>query len=341
MAKTSIETSDALRKQAWEERLFRDTVKETYFDRFMGESAESLVQVKSQLEKDQGDKITFGLRMRLSGDGVTGTDILEGNEERLTWYDDSVTLELYRHAVRDRGALDRKRAMFSIDEESRMALKDWGVEKIDKLCFEALEASPTRVMYLDSSGNPQTTTTAATAKSGLHATNSKLTLDFLTFIKTWAKTGGNRTQTPLRPVKVDGKDYFVLLVHPDNLYDLKVLSEWKQAQREARERSETNPLFRNAEAVWNGVIVHEHENVTIATDGGGASVAWSSCTFMGQQSLCWAWGQRQKVVQKKFDYDNENGHAWGIIAKTKKPTFNSKDYGCLGVYLSRTQVSDA
>lgn len=339
MAKTQIETGDALTKKVWEEKLFRDAVKESYFSRFMGEGPDNIVQTKTQLEKEQGDKITFGLRKRLSGDGVTGTDILEGNEERLTWHDDSVTLEMYRHAVRDRGRLDRKRAVFSISDESKMALKDWGSEKIDQLCFDAITDSPTKTFYLNSSGLFTGTDTPATASGALDATNSKLTLDFLSGIKAWVKTGGNRQQTPLRPVKVDGKECYVFLTHPDSLYDLKVSSAWQQAAREAHERGKNNPLFKGAVGFWDGIIIHEHENIPLATDGGGGAVPYAKAVFMGAQSLVWAWGKREEVVQETFDYKNEIGHAWCMISKTKKPKFNSLDFGCVGAYVARTNIS--
>lgn len=341
MSKTTFTTNNALTKKLWDEKLFRDSVKESYFERFMGEGQSSLVQVKNQLLKDKGDRIRFGLRMRLVGDGVTSGQQLEGNEESLTTYDYDVTLEQYRHAVRDEGALSRQRAMFSITDESKMALKDWMSEKIDQLAFDALVASPTKVMYLDSSGVPLVTDTPGTAQSALHATNSKLNLNFISYIKAGAKNGWNRTQIPIRPVKVDGKEYFILLVHNDVMYDLKVSSAWQQAQREAQIRGDQNPLFKGAAGIWDGVVIHEHENIPIANDGGGGSVAWAKCAFMGQQSLCWAWGKRVETKQETFDYGNEIGHAIEMIAGVGKPKFNSKDYGCVGVYLSRTAVSDA
>jgi hypothetical protein len=60
---------------------------------------------------------------------------------------------------------------------------------------------------------------------------------------------------------------------------------------------------------------------------------------MGAQALVWAWGQREQVIQKNFDYENEHGYAWGIIAGTAKPVFNSLDYGSFGVYLARTKIA--
>lgn len=342
MATTSFSTSNALTKKAWELKLFREAQKESYFSKFMGESSDSLVYVKTQLEKDYGDKITFGIRMRLTGAGVTSGTTLEGNEEALTTYDHSITLEQYRHGVRDNGAMTRQRAMFSISKESEDALKDWGAEKIDTLCFSALEATPTQVAYKTNSTTFLYTTTAATASGALVAADSKLTLNFISFLKTLAKTGHNRAFNPIRPVKVGGRAYYILLVHPDVMFDLRIDSGFQQAFREAEVRGPENPLFKGATAIWDGVVIHEHETVSIATNAGaGSNVPWSKCTLMGAQALCWAWGQRPEVVQETFDYGDQVGHAWGMISATNKPKFNSIDYGSLGVYVSRTQVSDA
>ena len=257
MSKTSFSTSNDLTKKAWEEKLYRDSVKEAYFSKFQGSGSDSIVQVKEQLTKDKGDKITFGLRMRLTGAGVVSGQILEGNEERLVTHSNSVTLEQYRHAVRDAGAIDRQRAMFSISDEARSAIKDWMSEKVDQLAFDAIgvgagaTVDPSKIFYKTGASTFLATGTAATAKSALVAADSKLTLNFMSFIKAFAKTGGNRTYVPLRPVKIDGKEYFVLLVHPDALFDLKTTTEWQTAQREAADRGKTNPLFTGAAGVFD------------------------------------------------------------------------------------------
>lgn len=338
MAKTAFATNNALTKKLYEEKLFRDTIKESYFSKFMGEGSENIVQVNNALTKDQGDNVTFGIRMRLSGDGVTSGMTLEGNEEALTTYDFGVALEQYRHAVRDRGALDRQRAMFSIDSESETALRDWGAEKIDKLCFEALNAAPSKIFYKTSAG-VLSTGTAATAKSALTAADSKLTIPMLQNMRTWCLTGGNRSQTPIRPIKVEGKNHYVLLVHPDVAYDIKQDSTYTGYVQYAMERGDSNPLFTGSVAIVDGVVIHSHENMPIATDGGSGSVAWSKAALVGAQALCWAWGQRPKLVQKNFDYDNEHGYAWGLIAGVGAPKFNSVIYGSVGIYLARTNIS--
>jgi N4-gp56 family major capsid protein len=348
MAKTQFATSNDLTRKAWNEKLFRDSVKESYFSKFQGSGSDSVVQVKEELTKDKGDRITFGLRMRLTGAGVTSGQILEGNEERLVTYSNNVTLEQYRHAVRDDGAMSRQRAMFSISDEARAAIKDWMSERIDQLQFDAIgvgagvTTEPSQIFYRTGASTFLATGTAATARSALVAGSSTLTLNFISFIKAFAKTGGDRRYVPLRPVKVDGKEYFIMLVHPDAMFDLKASTEWQAAQRDAAERGKNNPLFLGAAGVWDGVVIHEHENCAIRTDGGaGSNVPWTRGVFMGAQALCWAWGQRPEVIQETFDYQNEEGYGVNMIAGVAKSRFNSLDYGSLGVFLSRTNVAGA
>lgn len=346
MGYTTFATDNALTRKVWQEKLYRDSVKFSYFMKFSGSDSSSLVHVQKALEKAQGDKITFGIRMRLTGAGVTGDTVLEGNEEALTTYDYSLTLEQYRHGVRDSGRMTRKRSMFSISGESQAAIRDWGQEKIDQLCFDAIgvgsgaTADPTKIFYKTSSG-VLATSVAATAKSALTTADSKLTPQMISVMKAWAKTGGNRTYVPLRPYRVDGKDYYVLLVHPDCMYDLKLNSDFLQAQREAEVRGGSNPIFSGATAIWDGCVIHEHENCAIGTDAGaGSNVPWAKCVFMGAQSLVWAWGQQVEIVSETFDYGNSQGFAFGMIAAAGKPKFNSLDYGSVGVYLARTNIAN-
>jgi len=329
MAKTIVLTGDALTKKLWEETLYRDILKEAYFSRFMGKSSDDLAQVKEQLTKQKGDQITFGIRMRLTGTGVISGQTLENNEERLQTYDFQVVLERYRNAVRDNGALDRQRPVYDMDNESRDAIKGWGVEKIDQLSFDAMAAGPTRVFY----GGTATLSTNITAAD-------VITPGLISRIKAWAKTGGNRQYVPFRPIKIKGKSYYILLVHPEVVYDLSQDAAWSQAAREALPRGEDNPIFAGADYLWDGVLIHSHENIPIAsTYGTPATVHGAQCIFMGAQALCWAWGERPSVVAEEFDYQEEHGFAWRMTAGVHKPVFNGLDYGSAAVRVACTDVT--
>ena len=338
--KTTFTTSNALTKKVWDERLFRDVEIESYFSRFMSEDENGMVQVQTNLLKSQGDQITFGIVSNLSGDGVTSGQILEGNEEALTSYDYSVSLEQYRHATRTKGKLDVQRAMFSIPDVSRAKLKIWGGEKIDKLLISALLASPTKILYRDGvAGAPSGTSSAATAKTALTAANSKITPNFISALRTWAKTGGAGQTYRIRPIKIEGQEYYVLLVNPAVMYDLRIDATFQMAMKDAQERGKNNPLFRGATAVWDNVVIHETERIPLFTDGGGAAVTGAFGALMGAQALVWAWGERGETEQETFDYKNEIGWCWQMMSKAGKPKFNSKDYGTVGVVFACTNVT--
>src|SRR4051812_9447291 len=98
MAASSWGTNDALAVKLWSKRLLVEVLKSTWFAKFMGTSSDSLVQVKDELTKSAGDKITYGLRMQLTGAGVSGDGTVEGMEEALTTYSDSVIINQLRHA---------------------------------------------------------------------------------------------------------------------------------------------------------------------------------------------------------------------------------------------------
>lgn len=343
MSKTAFATTDSETRKLWNEALFRDWQKESYFNRFMGNEMSGLVLSKTELTKQQGDEITFTLIPRLTGDGVTEGVTLEGNEESLDKTSFSVVLEENAHAVRDRGPLDRQRPGFSIDKVSDSAIRVWGAEKIDQKCFDAMDTSPRVVFYTTSDGaSYNATSTLATAKTAIDS-NESITLDLISYLKTWARTGGDRSQTPIKPVMVEGKPYYILLTHPDALWDLKTSSEWKQAQRDAAERGSKNPLFTGARAIWDGVVIHDHENVTVGSDAGsGGDVAYCQSHFMGQGALSVAWGQRPNVVSETFDYGREHGFGVTMMMAAKKPQFSysgtTRDYGTVMVMSARTNV---
>lgn len=343
MAKFTYASSGALTRKLWlaeNEQLFRDAAKESYFmPRFASTGKNSIVYEKKELQKGKGDKLTFGIRMRLSGSGVGPGQTLEGNEEALTTYNYSVTMTRRRHAVRVERGLTKQRLQADMEQEARSALKDWMAEYIDQQIFTALRSTPTTVWY-NNNGTP-TKGTAAAVKADISASQDKLTPKLIRAVKTWAMTGGNRSQTPIRPIKINGKNHYVLLCHPDAVYDLKNDSTYEQYIREAEVRGKENPLFNGAIAIIDNVVIHEHETAYIATDGGGSSEPYAECFFLGAQSLCWAWGMREEMKEKTFDYDEEVGFSIGLNYAVGKTQFNSLDYGSVGVFVGRSQISDA
>ena len=99
--------------------------------KFWGTSSNNMIQVFDDTNKGSGDKITVPLRMQLSGRGVGETESLEGNEEALVTYSDSVLINDLAHAVRVKMTIDAQRVPFSVRQEAADGIKDWYAERIN------------------------------------------------------------------------------------------------------------------------------------------------------------------------------------------------------------------
>lgn len=133
MATTQFGVNHNLAVKLWSKKLLREAIKTTWFKKFMGEGKDSLIYQLPETKKTAGDKVTYGLRTVLSGNGVSGDGTLEGVEESLNFYNDSVTLDQLRHAVRSSGKMSEQRVPYSVREEARLALTDWWAERINKI----------------------------------------------------------------------------------------------------------------------------------------------------------------------------------------------------------------
>jgi hypothetical protein len=86
MSTTTYGVNDSLSNKLWAKKLSAEALKETYFGKFMGSGSDNMIHMKSETTTNAGDAVTFGLRMQLSGDGVTESQSLVGNEESLSTY---------------------------------------------------------------------------------------------------------------------------------------------------------------------------------------------------------------------------------------------------------------
>ena len=86
---------DALRPKIWQKELYRDVMDNMYFTKngMMGTETNNIIQLKDQLKKTKGDTITLPLTAKMSGDGVSGDNELEGNEEKINAYSESILID--------------------------------------------------------------------------------------------------------------------------------------------------------------------------------------------------------------------------------------------------------
>lgn len=346
MAVTAYGVNDPLAVKVWSKRLSIEVLKTTWASRFMGVSSANIIQIKDELQKSAGDKITYGLRMQLTGTGVLGDGTLAGNEESLTTYSDSVTINQLRHAVRSAGRMSQQRVPFSIRDEAMAGLRDWWADRLDFSFFNQICG------YTPETRAQWTGLQAPTAPDAGHYLNAQSVssvqdqdLDanhsyVLTLIDRAVERA--RTLSPaIRPVKVDGKDYWVAFLHPYQVTDLRTntaTGQWLDIQKAAMAGGEIedNPVFDGALGVYNGAILHADYRVTPGVNSSTGAVIPSvrRAVVCGAQAAMLGFGrdngpERYTWVEELFDYENELGVSAGLIFGLKKTVFAAGDFASI------------
>lgn len=307
-------------KKVWAAQLWKEAQLDNFFAKFTGTSTDSIIQKVTQLQKEKGDKITIPLMMRLTGDAIMGDAMLEGNEEALQFYDYSVTINQFRHAVRLEGAMEEQKTILDLRTAAKDGLKTWLTEYMEAQIVKALTTDPTAEHTVYAGDNTAVSTITAT---------DLLTTDLISKAARLAKTMSPKIRRP----KVNGKEYYILLVDPYQARDLKKDDKWVQAQLHCAEKGINNPLFSGMLGVWDGVVLHEYEN--LIRDAKGASSAMvGHALLLGCQAGVQAVGKEPFWKEKSFDYENKVGFAVGGIMGFGKSQFNSKDFGVVQVITS-------
>lgn len=327
MADWTFTTSDALTAQTWAKRWWIEAKTESYFygQGLIGPSEENDIIVEfPDLMREQGYQHTFGQVRELSGSGVSGDNTMEGNEEVPNVYDDAITLNQKRNAVRTKGKLsDQYPSDKGVRQWAKRLLKRWMADTIDQDIFTAMGTSATKAIY----GGDATGT-------GSIASGDYMTLALISKCVAYSKKA-----TPLiMPVSIKGKKYYVIVISPDQEFDLKERdAAWAQAMREAQRPGYDNPIFSGAAGIWNNTVIHVHERVPVATTWGTTtSLNGASAFFMGVGAGGIAYAKRKVWNEKTFDYGNKVGFCIGAIYGVTKAVFNSADNALVEVRTFRS-----
>lgn len=343
MAASSWGVNDALAVKLWSKKLFHEALKQTAMSKFMGEGSDSMIQVLNDTKKGSGDKITFGLRMQLSGTGIQGDGTLEGNEEALTTYSDSVLIDQLRHAVRSGGKMSEQRIPFSVREEARMGLQDWWADRIDQTLINQLAGVSTQS---DTRYTGNNAVTAPSAGHVIYPVVTELTEASVSTTSTFSlalvdkAVATAKTATPMiRPIGNSAYDY-VCFVHPYQVYSLRqstgTSGSWgdiTRAMLQGGQSLDKNMFGSGALGIFNRTLLVENSRIPAITTSGGASTG-RRAVFCGAQSAVFAVGQnnapeKMSWVEELFDYENQLGVSAGMIFGSKKTIFNSLDFGTI------------
>ena len=231
MANTNFPLNHPLANKLWSRKLFYEALKQTYAYKFMGTGDNSLCQILEDTQKGPGDKITWGLRLQLTGRGQTGDNGLEGNEEAMQFFNDAVLIDQQRHAIRTAGRMSDQRVPYELREEGRQALQDWWANLVDTAFFNQLSGN---LAQSDTAYTGNNATLAAdtnhlliaglaggTSENSISGGAASLTQCFrlreIDRAVNLARTGA----IPIRPIMVDGNERYVCFIHENSLYQLR------------------------------------------------------------------------------------------------------------------------
>ena len=288
----------------WKTKLYAQAEKMTFFHRYEGPEGSNMPVIRvDDLEKRPGDQIFVDIVLALTGAGLTGdTDqgLLDGNEEKLVFRQNAFTTAALRHGVRWT-KLGKIRINHKMRSTALNQLKKWLAGKYDDAVFKEFSGEGVTTTLPDSykiaAGGPAT----AAAPSDVAAADL-LDLDMITDIKSLAKADRR-----IEPIGLDdGEEIYFFVLHDYAGGELKKSADWKQAQREARERGKDNPVFTGALGIWDNVVLLQSDRVRKANDG-VSSAPVSRNLFLGAQALMRGYAYYPDWTEQYFSYGEEQG----------------------------------
>lgn len=351
MAATEFALNATLAVQRWSASLAKEAEKKQYFRKFMGTGPDSMIVVKTELNKGAGEKITYGLRMKLDGDGIEGDNQIEGTsaETALDFYADYVFIDQRRKGTKSKGKMSEQRVPYNMRKEGRDALSIWFAEDYDEQIMMYLAGArgvdASFHTPLGYTGRANNTLTSPDSSHVIYAGNAsglsdidaldKMEIGIVEKLVSKVET----LDPMIQPFRINGEKKYVLLMHTWNAYDLRTSiseNDWLRIHRDIDGMN--TPIYKNALGEYAGMILHKHRNVIRfdSTTGCASGITASRSLCLGAQAGTIAWGGasamgRYSWNEEKDDRGNQLVITAGAMYGAKKNRFNSMDFGVIAV----------
>lgn len=343
-------TPSRLTPQQWDSDFFFEYIRTNRFSRYMGTDENSIIQIRDDLTKKKGDRITLPFVGRADASSAkTGNDVLEGAEQILDQDGFAIPVDVQRTGFVTTEWEEQKNAI-DLRNAFRMALKGWVMERmrggtgasskfgiIDNMyaIFDGFNNTSTYALYADATetqkdawlvnntdrvlfGAAKSNNAAndhSAALSQIDNTADKMTAAGVSLMKRMAKNADHH----IRPVKTqEEEEWYTLFAGSYPFRDLKADSVITAANREALVRSGgsarmgfdgSNPLFRDSDLVYDGVIIREVPEIQTISNG---TINCSANFFCGAQALGVVWARRTQTRELNNGNGTDYGHRQGV-----------------------------
>lgn len=362
MAVTNFARLTPKQKIVWSRDVWQAARDGMFIKKFLGKGDGAMIQRITELTKtEKGEQVIMHLVADLVEDGVVGDDQREGNEEEMMSYAQVINIDLVSHQVKSKGKMAEQKTVISFREMAKSRLSYWLSNRCDQLAmltlsgvsyayhndgrartgspfpnlsFAADVSAPSSKRHRSWNGTSLIAgdTTAITTA---FVANYKMIVDAVAYAKTHY----------IKPLMAGGKEYYVLLVQPGTLAQLKKDADYQRAVVAlAQKDGAKSPWFTGGTITIDGAVIHEHRlvfNTAGAADGekwGAAGDVNGTRTLLcGAQALGMADLGTPEWVEKKFDYDSKPGISIDKTLGFLKPKFYSiydrsvEDFGVLAI----------
>ncbi len=104
------------------------------------------------------------------------------------------------------------------------------------------------------------------------------------------------------------------------------------------ERGKSNPLWRDGDLMYDGVVIRKIQEIATIGTVGASSARLEPVFLCGAQALAYAVAQRTKSTTEVRDYGFVKGVGIHEMRGILKTVFNSKDHGVFTGYVGATAV---
>jgi hypothetical protein len=316
-------------KQIWVNDYLKEYIRQSGFERYMGSGATKIIRVIGEAQTEGGKTINIPLIGRLRSAGVSGSQVLDGNEEDQALYMDQVRTNWRRNAVKVPKS-SQYQTEIDLLNAAKPQLRTWSAKVVlmqgilDQLSGVVLPgaagtdgylvpdtviayadataaqrntflvANTDRVLFGELKGN-SSSGVFATALATIDNTSDKMKPEIISLAINMAKETGQISATgpAITPFQTDdGEETWVMFVGSRQMRDLRINATMVQANREAMDRGKNNPLFRAGDLLWEGCIIREIVDTPVVS----STIEVQHAFLAGQSAVVVAYGQQPDLI---------------------------------------------
>lgn len=359
MSMTNFAALTPQQKLVWSKDVWKAARDQMFIKKFTGTSESSMIQRVTELTKtEKGEQCIIHLVADLVGDGVIGDNEREGNEEAMQSYSQIITIDQLSHSVKNKGKLAEQKTVIKFRETGKDRLAYWLANRTDQLAILTMSGigygfqnngaarvnSPfPNLAFASDVSAPSAARSLMWDGTALAVSNTaSIASTFVLTYKAIVDMIAYAKEHYVKPLMSGGKEYYVILMHPNSLAQLKKDADYQRAVTTALPRDANNPFFTGATVTIDGAVIHEHRLVYTTK---GATVKWGAGSLIngtrtllcGAQALAMADLGPAEWDEKTFQYGSQQGINIDKMVGFLKPKFHSiydgtvEDFGVVAV----------